>query len=111
MFINPQVISHKKYCRLFLCLVMITVLLSCGRAVTKSHHEQIAVRDGKPNIVIFYVDDLGYGDLSSYGATEVQTPNIDALAKNGIKFTDAHSPAATCTPSRYSFINGPVCLS
>ncbi|WP_017444845.1 sulfatase family protein [Gayadomonas joobiniege] len=60
----------------------------------------------KPNIVIFYVDDLGYGDLSSYGAVGVKTPNVDKLAANGIKFTDAHSSAATCTPSRYSLLTG-----
>jgi len=60
----------------------------------------------KPNLVIFYVDDLGWGDLSSYGATAVNTPNVDALANNGIRFTDAHSSAATCTPSRYSLLTG-----
>lgn len=60
----------------------------------------------KPNVVIFYVDDLGYGDLSSYGMTATQTPNVDALAKDGIRFTDAHSSAATCTPSRYSMLTG-----
>jgi arylsulfatase A-like enzyme len=59
-----------------------------------------------PNIVILYVDDLGYGDLGSYGAKGVETPNIDALAKEGIRFTDAHSSAATCTPSRYSLLTG-----
>lgn len=60
----------------------------------------------KPNVVIFYVDDLGYGDVGVYGATGVKTPNIDKLAKNGIQFTDAHSSAATCTPSRYSLLTG-----
>ncbi|TLX78180.1 arylsulfatase [Labilibacter sediminis] len=60
----------------------------------------------KPNIVIIYVDDLGYGDLSSYGATEVITPNVDKLANGGIKFTDGHCSAATCTPSRYSLLTG-----
>lgn len=60
----------------------------------------------KPNIVIFYIDDLGYGDLSSYGATAVQTPNVDQLAAEGIRFTDAHSPASTCTPSRFSMLTG-----
>ncbi|MBT6210312.1 MAG: sulfatase-like hydrolase/transferase, partial [Woeseia sp.] len=57
-----------------------------------------------PNIVIFYIDDLGYGDVGSYGAIGVDTPNIDRLAANGIRFTDAHSAAATCTPSRYSLL-------
>lgn len=59
-----------------------------------------------PNILIFYVDDLGYGDVSCYGAKMVQTPNVDALAENGVRFTDAHSSAATCTPSRYSLLTG-----
>jgi len=60
----------------------------------------------KPNIVLIYVDDLGYGDLSAYGATSVTTPNIDKLANNGVRFTDAHSSSATCTPSRYSLLTG-----
>lgn len=60
----------------------------------------------KPNVVIFYIDDLGYGDLGSYGATKVKTPEIDRLAANGVRFTDAHSSAATCTPSRYSLLTG-----
>ncbi len=60
----------------------------------------------KPNVVVFYVDDLGWGDVSSYGATQVSTPNIDKLANNGIRFTDGHSSSATCTPSRYSLLTG-----
>jgi arylsulfatase A-like enzyme len=60
----------------------------------------------RPNIVVIYADDLGYGDLSCYGATRVRTPNIDRLAKRGLRFTDAHSSAATCTPSRYSLLTG-----
>lgn len=60
----------------------------------------------KPNIIIFYTDDLGYGDLSCYGATMINTPNVDQLAKKGIRFTNGHSPAATCTPSRYALMTG-----
>ncbi len=60
----------------------------------------------RPNIVLLYADDLGYGDLSCYGAKNVQTPNIDKLAARGVRFTDAHSSAATCTPSRYSLLTG-----
>jgi arylsulfatase A-like enzyme len=59
-----------------------------------------------PNVVLIYMDDLGYGDLSSYGATRIKTPNIDRLAREGLRFTDAHSPAATCTPSRYALMTG-----
>jgi arylsulfatase A-like enzyme len=60
----------------------------------------------KPNIVLIYADDLGYGDVSCYGATSVETPNIDRLAAEGMRFTDGHSPSATCTPSRYAMLTG-----
>jgi arylsulfatase A-like enzyme len=60
----------------------------------------------QPNIVFIYADDLGYGDVGSYGATAVHTPNIDSLAKQGLSFTDAHATSATCTPSRYSVMTG-----
>jgi arylsulfatase A len=60
----------------------------------------------KPNIIIFYVDDLGYGDVGCYGARGVATPNIDSLAMRGIRFTDAHCSSATCTPSRFSLLTG-----
>jgi len=59
-----------------------------------------------PNIVLVYADDLGYGDVSAYGAKALSTPNMDRLARAGLRFTDAHSPAATCTPSRYALLTG-----
>lgn len=59
-----------------------------------------------PNILIIYLDDLGYGDLSAYGATEINTPNIDKLANEGMKFTNAYATSATCTPSRYALLTG-----
>lgn len=59
-----------------------------------------------PNIVLIYADDLGYGDVGCYGATKVNTPNIDKLATQGLRFTNAHSPSATCTPSRYAMLTG-----
>ena len=60
----------------------------------------------KPNIVFIYLDDLGYGDLSCYGATEIKTPNIDALANGGVRFTNGYATSATCTPSRYGLLTG-----
>nr|WP_228486314.1 arylsulfatase [Paludibaculum fermentans] len=60
----------------------------------------------RPNIVYIYADDCGYGDLSCYGATRVKTPNLDRLAGSGVRFTNAHSPSATCTPSRYALLTG-----
>jgi len=60
----------------------------------------------KPNIVLIYADDVGYGDLSCYGATKVKTPNLDRLAAQGMRGTATHSPSATCTPSRYALMTG-----
>jgi arylsulfatase A-like enzyme len=60
----------------------------------------------KPNIVLIYADDVGWGDLGCYGATRVKTPNLDKLAAGGLRFTDAHSSSATCTPSRYALLTG-----
>lgn len=60
----------------------------------------------KPNIVVILADDIGYGDLGCYGATKVKTPNLDRLAKQGMRFTDAHSPASVCTPTRYAMLTG-----
>jgi arylsulfatase A-like enzyme len=60
----------------------------------------------KPNVLLIYADDLGYGDVRCYGASRVKTPNIDRLAREGLRFTDAHCSSATCTPSRYSMLTG-----
>ena len=60
-----------------------------------------------PNIVFILADDLGYGDVSCYNAqSKVPTPRIDRLAREGMRFTDAHSPSTVCTPTRYSLITG-----
>ncbi|MGJ8671995.1 sulfatase family protein [Rubritalea sp.] len=60
----------------------------------------------RPNVVIIYGDDVGYGDVGAYGSEMIPTPNIDKLAKEGLLFTDGHCAAATCTPSRYSLLTG-----
>lgn len=60
----------------------------------------------RPNIVLILADDIGYGDLSCYGAKLVQTPNLDKLAGDGRRFTDFHSPASTCSPSRRALLTG-----
>lgn len=65
-----------------------------------------AVSAERPNVVLIYADDVGYGDVGCYGAKAVETPSIDRLAKEGLRFTDAHSASATCTPSRYAMLTG-----
>ncbi|QDT92399.1 sulfatase family protein [Gimesia algae] len=60
----------------------------------------------KPNIIVIMADDLGYGDVSCYGATALKTPHIDRLAAEGLRFTSGYCSASTCTPTRYSFLTG-----
>ncbi len=60
----------------------------------------------RPNVIFILADDIGYGDLSCNGEKTIRTPNVDALASRGIRFTDAHAVAATSTPSRYSLLTG-----
>lgn len=60
----------------------------------------------RPNVIMIVADDLGYGDMSCYGATRVSTPAVDRLAQEGVRFTDAHAVASTSTPSRYSLLTG-----
>ena len=61
-----------------------------------------------PNIVVIYADDLGYGDVACYNSDrgKIATPNIDRLAREGMKFTDAHSSSGVCSPSRYTLLTG-----
>ena len=67
---------------------------------------QAAQAQQQPNIILIYADDLGYGDVSCYGATQIKTPNIDKLAAQGLRFTQAYATSATCTPSRFSLLTG-----
>jgi arylsulfatase A len=80
-----------------LFVILVQVVIGCGHAFAIT----------KPNIVLILADDLGYGDVRCYNAdSKVPTPNIDRLASEGMRFTDAHSPATVCTPSRYSLMTG-----
>jgi arylsulfatase A-like enzyme len=60
----------------------------------------------RPNVILLLADDIGYGDLSPYGEPTIYTPQVERLAKSGVRFTDAHAVAATSTPSRYSLLTG-----
>jgi arylsulfatase A-like enzyme len=77
--------------------LLITILLSSSHCLHAAK---------TPNVILIYADDLGYGDLSCYGATAVKTPNLDRLASGGLRFTSGYAPAATCTPSRYAMMTG-----
>lgn len=84
-------------------LLAIVLLLFFSQAACTTTQQPT---QGPPNVILINADDLGFGDLSCYGATLVNTPNIDALAKRGRRFTDAHSPSAVCSPSRYGLLTG-----
>ena len=60
----------------------------------------------KPNIVFIFADDLGYNNLSSYGAPKIKTPALDRMADQGIRFTDFYAGASVCSPSRYALLTG-----
>ncbi len=83
-------------------LLILIIFLTFG--IAKAQKEN--AKKKLPNIVFIYADDLGYGDLGAYGATEIKTPNMDKLANGGIRFTNGYATSATCTPSRYGLLTG-----
>lgn len=86
----------------------IELLLGIGGSILVASpvQAQKQKKDQQPNVIFIIADDLGYGDLSCYGAHRIQTPAVDGLASSGIRFTDAHAVASTSTPSRYSLFTG-----
>lgn len=78
-----------------------TLLVSCSGATKQQNEEK-----KNPNVIIILADDIGYGDLSCNGEPTIHTPNVEKLANQGVRFTDAHAVAATSTPSRYSLLTG-----
>ena len=81
-------------------------LLLAGGALAVAACGEKKQEPGLPNVVVILADDLGYGDLGCYGARNVVTPNVDAVASEGLRFTNAYATASVSTPSRYSFLTG-----
>ncbi|GAB1308912.1 sulfatase-like hydrolase/transferase [Urechidicola sp. KH5] len=90
----------------FKSLLVAVVLSVIAGSCTAEKKDPIAKEEKKPNVVIIYMDDLGYGDVGANGATEIKTPNMDALANGGMRFTNGYASSATCTPSRYALLTG-----
>lgn len=93
--------SFTKPCFMYRLLALFFLFVCQSRAIAWQE-----VTPKKPNVLIINVDDLGYGDVGCYGATKVNTPNIDQLAQEGRRFTDFHSASAVCSPSRYALLTG-----
>ena len=85
----------------FAWIAIFLILTGCATSTTVK-----TKRDKKPNIIVIYLDDLGFGDIGAYGAKAIKTPNMDMLANEGIKFTNGYATSATCTPSRYGLLTG-----
>src|SRR5690606_18536980 len=86
--------------RFMLAAAVVVGFLSAGGADAQSS------RAARPNVVLMITDDLGWGDLGSYGATDVRTPNLDNLARDGLRLTDFYSNGVTCSPTRAGLMTG-----
>ncbi|RIA08597.1 arylsulfatase A-like enzyme [Flavobacteriaceae bacterium MAR_2010_72] len=88
--------------KLFLSAIIVMLLVAC-----KNKPKDLEVEEKQPNIVFILADDLGYGDVEHFNKdSKIPTPNLNQMANEGVSFTNAHSPAAVCTPTRYSFLTG-----
>jgi arylsulfatase A-like enzyme len=96
-----NIIKSKFIVRL-LAVVIVFIIISCKSKT----YSQERLQSSKPNIILIVADDLGYGDLGSYGATKIKTPTLDALASHGVKFNNAYAASSMCSPSRYSILTG-----
>lgn len=89
---------------LFIAICFLATQLSSSAQNTKPAPK---AANSRPNVIIILADDLGYGDLRSYNAqSKIPTPNLDKLAAQGMRFTDAHTPSSVCTPTRYGLLTG-----
>ena len=82
--------------KLFLLITIFTISLGCNKITDQQ----------QPNIIIMMADDLGYGDVGCFGNNIIETPNIDQLATDGVKFTQFYSGHPTCSPSRAGMMSG-----
>ncbi|WP_084812388.1 sulfatase family protein [Flammeovirga pacifica] len=88
--------------KLLLVVALFMSMVGCNSVKQETTSAQV-----KPNILLIYLDDLGYGDMGAYGAaTNLKTPNMDFLADNGVQFSNGYATSATCTPSRFGLITG-----
>ncbi len=95
--------NNSSMIRSFILGGILVVLFSCNEKIKKKEN---TIVNSKPNIIYILADDLGYGELGAYGQTKIETPNIDALAKEGMVFTQHYTSAPVCAPARYMLLTG-----
>nr|WP_146578612.1 sulfatase-like hydrolase/transferase [Neorhodopirellula pilleata] len=95
---NPFISSRSQWSFFALLLNLAWLFLSAGSVASGA--------ESAPNVIVIMADDLGYGDVGCYGSAQLDTPNIDRLASEGLRFTNGYCSASTCTPTRYSFLTG-----
>ena len=88
------------------CAALPLLLLTALGAVSSSAQAQTAARTSAPNVLLIQADDLGYGDLSAYGQGRFQTPALDRMAREGIRFTQYYAGSTVCGPSRAALMTG-----
>lgn len=98
--------TYPKFLYQFLTLCAAFAFCLVAQGLLAADQKEVQRSKILPNIIVILADDVGYGDLSCYGATEIQTPNLDRLAESGLRFTSGYCSASTCTPTRYSLLTG-----
>lgn len=99
--------THRRHRLAQQCIHKLAIVWLCtGLMGSGLGHARAETQQRAPNFVIIMADDLGYGDIACFGNTKINTPNIDALARNGIRFTDFHSNGAVCSPTRAALLTG-----
>ena len=92
------------------CVLLVIIFMLPGCVGSKASSDAKSTQKARPNIIVIYTDDQGYGDASCLNAdAKFKTPNLDLLAKEGISFTNGHSSDTVCTPSRYGLLTGRYC--
>src|SRR4051812_17868900 len=90
--------TRRRLCLTVLCTTLLACAVLAGGVGAQVRRGQMQRRP--PNIVLIVADDLGRGDLGAYGQRYIRTPNLDRMAREGMRFTDAYAPAPVCAPSR-----------
>ncbi len=104
---NKNIAYLKNSIQLIVNITMVLLVQSCAFSDIPNQHSNNIKAQLTPNIVVILADDLGIGDLGIYNTeSKIPTPNMDTIANNGIRFTDAHTASAVCTPSRYGLLTG-----